>query len=357
MGIDRRGVFYYHPVKGSVCPASLTLICKEPKMSKRKLFRLILLAIIALLVINMIRTRLRTRDKPATVQPKGVIGLSVLTLGNPFFKDIADAMQTEAAKYEYEVIVESGDFDPAKQKDQVSNFIVRKVDAIVLCPCDSKSVGSSIAEANKAGIPVFTADIACLAEGPKVVCHIASDNLGGGRQAAKAVIEAIGGRGTVAIIDHPEVESVISRTKGFVEELARAKAADGVDISIVARVPGHGEQAAAFKAAEDILQAHPDLDAFFAINDPSAMGAVAAVEKAGKGGKIKIVGFDGNAQARQAIKDGQIYADAIQHPDEIGRKTVEVIIKYMAAEEIPPEILIPTSLYRKSDADKDTTLR
>ncbi len=69
----------------------------------------------------------------------------------------------------------------------VSNFIVRKVDAIVLCPCDSKSVGSSIAEANKAGIPVFTADIACLAEGPKVVCHIASDNLGGGRQAAKAV--------------------------------------------------------------------------------------------------------------------------------------------------------------------------
>jgi ribose transport system substrate-binding protein len=322
-------------------------------MSKRKLFKLILLAIIALLVLNIIRTRLRT----TTVQPKGVIGLSVLTLGNPFFKDIADAMQAEAAKYDYEVIVESGDFDPAKQKDQVSNFIVQKVNAIVLCPCDSKSVGSSIAEANKAGIPVFTADIACLAQGPKVVCHIASDNQGGGRQAAKAVIEAIGGRGTVAIIDHPEVESVISRTKGFVEELARAKAADGVDISIVARVPGHGEQAAAFKAAEDILQTHPDLDAFFAINDPSAMGAVAAIEKAGKGGKIKIVGFDGNAQARQAIKDGQVYADAIQHPDEIGRKTVEVIMKYMAAEELPPEILIPTSLYRKSDADKDTTLR
>jgi len=286
-----------------------------------------------------------------------VIGLSVLTSGNPFFNDIADAMEAEAEKHNYDVIVKSGEFDPARQKDQVSDFIVNKVSAIVLCPCDSKSVGTSIAEANKAGIPVFTADIACLAQGPKVVCHIASDNYEGGCQAARAVIEAIDGKGTVAIIDHPEVESVISRTKGFVEELARARAREGVDIEIVATLPGHGEQAAAFKAAEDILQAHPDLDAFFAINDPSAMGAVAAIEKAGKAGKIQIVGFDGNAQARQAIKDGKIYADAIQHPREIGKRTVEIVMKYMAAEELPPEILIPTSLYRKSDAEKDPTLR
>src|SRR6516164_1717390 len=85
-----------------------------------------------------------------------VIGLSVLTLTNPFFQDIAENMQKEAAKHGYEVVVVSGEFDAARQQNQVKDFIVRKVAAIVLCPCDSKAVGPAIQEANEAGIAVFT---------------------------------------------------------------------------------------------------------------------------------------------------------------------------------------------------------
>lgn len=321
-------------------------------MTKPRLFVVVGFAVVALVAILIIVAK-HGKTKEST----GAIGLSVLTMGNPFFKDIADAMHVEAAKHHYRVIVESGDSDPAKQKDQVASFIVQKVDAIVLCPCDSKSIGSSIIAANKAGIPVFTADIACLAEGAKVICHVATDNYGGGREAARAIIEAIGNSGKVAIVDYPEIESVILRTNGFEDELARAKAEDGVDIEIVAKIPGMGEEAQSFKAAEDILQAHPDLDAIFAINDPSAMGVVAAVEKAGKGGRIKIVGFDGMPRGRLAIRDGKVYADPIQYPQKIGTTTVEVIMKYMAGEKVPPEILIPTTLYRKTDAEKDLTLK
>jgi len=270
---------------------------------------------------------------------------------------MADAMTGEAAKHGYEVILESGELDPARQKNQVENFIVQKVDAIVLCPCDSVTIGQAIKEANKVGIPVFTADIACLAECAKVVCHIAADNYGGGRQAAEAIIEAIGGSGKVAIVDHPEVESVIQRTKGFEDELAEAKAKRGIDIEIVARVPGHGEEAESFKAAEDILQGHPDLDAVFAINDPTAMGAIAAIEKAGLAGKVKVVGFDGFPMGRKAIKDGKMYAEPVQHLDEIGRKTAEIIARYMDGEKVPDEFLIPTTLYRKQDAEKDPDLK
>ena len=117
-----------------------------------------------------------------TTQSKGTIGLSVLTLTNPFFKEIADAMTAEAKKHGYEVAVVSGEFDVAKQQDQVKDFIVKKVVAIVLTPCDSKSIGPAILEAHNAGIPVFTADIACLAPKAKdvVVSHVATDNLGGG---------------------------------------------------------------------------------------------------------------------------------------------------------------------------------
>ena len=294
---------------------------------------------------------------PAAPAKKAQISVSLLTLTNPFFRDLGEAMKDEAAKHGMEVVLVSGEFDAAKQRNQVADFIVKRSAAIVLSPCDSKAVGTAIAEANKAGIPVFTVDIAALAGGAKVVSHVATDNLGGGRLAAQAIIEALGGKGKVAILDHPEVESVILRTKGFEEELAKQKQEKGVNIQIVARLPGGGAKDKSLRAAEDLLQAHPDLDGIFAINDPSALGAVAALEKSGKLAQVKVVGFDGMPEGKQAIKAGQIYADPIQFPDQIGRTAVQIIRKYLDGDDVPSETLIPTALYRKADAEKDPVLK
>jgi len=287
---------------------------------------------------------------------KPQIGVSLLTLTNPFFRDLGEAMKDEAAKHGMEVVLVSGEFDAAKQRNQVADFIVKRSAAIVLSPCDSKAVGTAIAEANKAGIPVFTVDIAALAGGAKVVSHVATDNLGGGRLAAQAIIEALGGVGKVAILDHPEVESVMLRTKGFEEELAKQKQEKGVNIQVVAKLPGGGTKDKSFRAAEDLLQAHPELNGIFAINDPSALGAVAALEKGGKLAQVKVVGFDGMPEGKQAIKTGQIYADPIQFPDKIGRTAVQTIRKYLDGDDVASETLIPTALYRKSDAEKDPAL-
>jgi ribose transport system substrate-binding protein len=291
------------------------------------------------------------------VRPKGSIGLSVLTMTNPFFKTIADSMIAEARKHGYDVFVTSGEFDVAKQQNQVKDFIVKRVVAIVLCPCNSKAIGPAIQEANEAGIPVFTADIACLALGARVVSHIATDNYAGGKMAAEAIVEALNGRGDVAIIDHPEVESVILRTKGFKAKLAELNEQPGVNVKIVEQLPGGGVRDKSFRTTQDILQAHPDLAGIFAINDPSALGARAALERAGKADQIVIVGFDGQPEAKRAIKEGKIYADPIQFPDQIGVKTVQAIVKHFEGEELPTEILIPTALYRKADAEKDASLQ
>ena len=293
----------------------------------------------------------------AEKKPKATIGVSLFTMTNPFFRDLGEAMREEGARNGMQVILTAGEFDVAKQRNQVADFIVRRVDAIVLSPCDSKAIATTIAEANKAGIPVFTADIAVLAPGVKIESHIATDNRSGGRLAAQALIEAVGKSGKIAILDHPETESVIMRTQGFEEELAKQTKENGVTLEIVAKLPGGAVKDKSFKAAEDLLQAHPDLNGIFAINDPSALGAVAALEKAGKLSQIKIVGFDGMPEGKQAIKDGKIYADPIQFPDRIGRQTVQTIVKYLAGEEVPKEILIPTALYRKADALKDSSLK
>ena len=105
--------------------------------------------------------------------------------------------------------------------------------------------------------------------------------------------------------------------------------------------------------AEDALQAHSDLRGIFAINDPAALGARAALEKAGKADQVVIVGFDGQPEGKQAIKEGKIYADPIQFPDQMGVKVVDAIVRHSKGEELPPQILIPTQLYRKADAEAE----
>jgi ribose transport system substrate-binding protein len=107
---------------------------------------------------------------------------------------------------------------------------------------------------------------------------------------------------------------------------------------------------AAFRTAEDILQAHPDLDGIFGINDDSALGALAAVEKAGRLGRVAIVGFDAMPEAQQAIRDGKIYADVVQQSHAIGEETIKTIAAYMAGEKVAPMHLIPCRLFTKDDA-------
>ncbi|QDU61898.1 D-ribose-binding periplasmic protein precursor [Planctomycetes bacterium Pan216] len=289
---------------------------------------------------------------------RGTIGVSVLTLTNPFFKVIADTIKADAAERGYDVIVTSGEYDVAKQQAQVKDFIVKGVSAIVLCPCDSKSIGPAIQEANQKGIPVFTADIACLAPEAEVVSHIATDNFGGGKQAAQAMIEALGEEGgQVVVLDFKQAESCILRVDGFKEAIAEYnKGRTEGTIDIVAELPGDGKKAQGYKTTEDALQAHPGVKGIFAINDPSALGARAALEKAGKADEVTIVGFDGQPMGKQAIKEGKIYADPIQFPDKIGAMTMDSIVRYFNGEEVPPEQLIETALYRKEDARQDNSL-
>ena len=297
-----------------------------------------------------------TAAPAAATTAQGSIGVSLLTLDNPFFKVIGDTIAAEGAKQGYEAIVVSGDKDVAKQSNQIKDFIVKKVSAIVLSPCDSKSIIPVIQEANAAGIPVFTVDIPCNEPGVKIVTQVATDNFSGGKEAGVAMIEALGeAGGEVAVLHFKQAESCQLRVKGFREVIDAHNAAGSGKIEIVAELESGGAKDVGFKAAEDALQANPNLRGIFAINDPAALGARAALEKAGKTG-VFIVGFDGQPEGRQAIKDGKIYADPIQFPDKMGAQIVDAIIRHSKGETLPPHLLIPTSLYRRADAERDPEL-
>ena len=274
-----------------------------------------------------------------------VIGVSIQNREAQFYQDMENGMKSEAAKYGYTVTVVDASRDNSKQQSQVEDFISQKVSAIVLTPYDSQAIGSAIVEANKAGIPVFTADIANASKEGKVVSHIASDNVQGGAQAGKLICAAVKS-GPIAIIDEPEVTSVQDRVKGF----KAAIAAGCPGVTVVADIDGGGERAKASSVTEDILQSHKDLKGIFGINDDSALGAAKAVDAAGLKGKISVVGYDATPEARTAIAGGSMYGDAIQHPDQIGSKTIDAIAGSFAGKPVPAKIAVPVGTYTKADA-------
>jgi ribose transport system substrate-binding protein len=211
----------------------------------------------------------------------GTIGVSLLTYENPFFKVIADHIEAEGAQHGYQVVALSADESPAKQSQQIEDFIVQKVSAIVLSPCETRAVVPAIQAANKAGIPVFTVDIPCREAGVQIACQITTDNKGGGRDAANAMIEAVGS-GKIAIIHYQQAESCRLRVEGFRDVIEAYNRTAAAKLEIVAEFEGGGAKDKGRTAAADALQSDPDLRGIFAINDPSALGAVAAVEEAGK---------------------------------------------------------------------------
>jgi ribose transport system substrate-binding protein len=275
------------------------------------------------------------------------IGVSIQNREAQFYQDMEAGMKSEAAKFGYTVTVVDASRDNSKQQSQVEDFISQKVAAIVLTPYDSQAIGSAIVEANKANVPVFTADIANGSAQGKVVAHIASDNVQGGAQAGKLMCAALGkSGGSVAIIDEPEVTSVQDRVKGF-----KAALASGCpNVKIVADIDGGGERAKASSSMDDILQAHKDLKGVFGINDDSALGAAKAIDAAGLKGKVAVVGYDATPEARTAIAGGSMYGDAIQHPDQIGSKTIDAIHDSFSGKVPPAKIAVPVGQFTKADA-------
>jgi len=269
---------------------------------------------------------------------KGRIGMTCMDLTNPFFKLIANVMKEEAAKYGYELVSLDGNNDPARQNNQLSDFVAQGYDAIFLNPADSKAAGEGVKRAHAAGIPVFTFD-----EEAKelIISHIGSDNYQGGQLAAESMMAVTGDEGSIAIISYPEVTSCILRVEGFRDYLEE----NNSKLEIVTELSGRANRNDGYTTATDILQAHPEIVGIFAINDPSALGTYAAVAKAGREKDITVIGFDASPAGKQAVFEKKLYDSPQQFPRKMAKGTVEAFIKYLEGESVPKQIFIPCEHY------------
>ncbi len=210
--------------------------------------------------------------------------------------------------------------DVERQYQIIENLIQQRVDAILLAPSGSKELVPAIRKANDAGIPVLLIDTrideaAAQSMGAEVLTYIGSDNFEGGAVAGRYLAEALGGSGNVAIIEGISGhETADQRRLGFLDGIA---AHPGV--RVVASQTANWERALAYNVAENLLQAHPELDAVFAANDEMALGALEAIAAAGRLDSISVIGFDAIPDALENIRSGRMLGSVAQFSGEMGR--------------------------------------
>jgi ribose transport system substrate-binding protein len=277
---------------------------------------------------------------------KLTIGLTVGTLANPFFVAMSKGVEEAGKELGADVFVESAEYDLAKQTSQIENFITKKVDVILLNAVDTKGIAAAVQQAKDAGIPVIAVDTN--AEGG-VDATVTSDNYQAGKLAGEYVIEQLGGKGNIAIIDGPPVSAVTDRIKGFEDAIKDSK------IKIVAKQNGEGNREKALTVMESILQANPSgsIDAVFAINDPEAIGVEIAQEQADRKDEFFIVGVDGAPEVTEAMakKGSTIKATSAQSPSEMVKKAVEIGMKVKNGEDVEDLIKVPVKLVTQDQLD------
>ncbi len=265
------------------------------------------------------------------------VGLSLSTLNNPFFVQMKEGAQAEARKAGVDLTVTDAQNDASQQANQLQNFTSGNMGAVVVNPVDSDAIGPAARAANKADIPVVAADRGV--NEADVATLVASDNAAGGRQAAKALADKLGGKGTVVVLQGTAGTSASrERGRGFAEGI---RAFPGIEV--VARQPADFDRAKGLDVMTNLLQGHPDVDGVFAENDEMALGAVKALgSKAGK--SVSVVGFDGTPDGLKAVADGTLYASVAQQPEELGRIAVRNAVAVADGEKVPSTVKVPVKV-------------
>ncbi|MDR0805452.1 MAG: ribose ABC transporter substrate-binding protein RbsB [Enterobacteriaceae bacterium] len=270
---------------------------------------------------------------------KDNIALVVSTQNNPFFVSMKDGAQKKADELGYNLIVLDSQNNPAKELGNVQDLTVRGTKLLLINPTDSDAVGNAVIMANKAKIPVVTLDRAA-AKG-EVTSHIASDNIAGGKMAGDFIAEKLSNDAKVIQLEGITGTSAArERGEGFKQSMQTHP------FKLLASQPADFDRTKGLNVMQNLLTAHPDVQAVFAQNDEMALGAMRALQTAGKK-DVLIVGFDGTDDGIKAVESGRMGATIAQQPELIGSIGVEVADKILKGEKVEANIPVALKLVTK----------
>ncbi|MEU1075606.1 MULTISPECIES: substrate-binding domain-containing protein [unclassified Streptomyces] len=271
------------------------------------------------------------------------VGMSLSTLNNPFFVQMEAGARAEAKAAGIDLTVTDAQNDASQQANQIQNFTGAGVKSIIVNPVDSDAVGPSVRGANKADIPVVAADRGV--NKAETATLVASDNVAGGRLAAKTLADRLGGKGRIVVLQGTAGTSASrERGQGFAEGI---RAYPG--ITVVARQPADFDRAKGLDVMTNLLQSHTGVTGVFAENDEMALGAVKALgDRAGA--SVAVVGFDGTPDGLKAVAAGTLYATVAQQPSELGRIAVRNALRAAKGDTVESAVKVPVKVVTRQNA-------
>jgi len=279
------------------------------------------------------------------------VGFSQTVSDNPWRLAETKSMQDEAAKRGWEIVVTDAGGSAAKQVADVDSLIAQKVDAIFLAPQEEKPLVPAVMKAKAAGIPVIlldrTVDQTQAQGGRDYITFIGSDFVKEGQRVAEWLIKKTGGTAKIIELEGTTGSSPANdRKKGF-DDAIKGQAG----MQILASQTGQFNRDQGREVMATLLQAHPDVTAVYAHNDEMAIGAIAALEAAGKkpGQDVIVVSVDGEKDGLQAIIDGKLGASCECSP-RFGPKAYDTLVAYANGETIPPQIINPDNFFDDTNA-------
>lgn len=280
------------------------------------------------------------RSETPTAATKPRVALIMKSLANEFFLTMAEGGKKHQAAHagDYELIVNGikNETDLAEQVGLVEQMVAQQVNAIVIAPADSKALVPVLKRAKTAGVLVINIDnkldAAALKEAGLTVPFVGPDNRLGAKQVGAAVAEKLTAGDKVAIIEGvPTAFNGQQRRAGFEDAMKAA------GMNIVGVQSGQWEMEKANTVAAALLSEHQDLKAILCGNDSMALGAVAAVQAAGRGGKVFVAGFDNIAALKPMLADGRVVATADQHGDQLAVFGIEAALKILKGDAAPAD--------------------
>lgn len=266
----------------------------------------------------------------AAAADKPVIGIAVADQKSLFYVAAVDGMRAAAAEAGYEVSIASANNNSREQINQVQNLLVQQIGALVFTSQDSTSAAAGVKAANQAGVPVIAVDQRPESGNGELATYIATDSVKAARDLCTWMFDQMGGSGDIAILRGVLGSTAeLQRTQGCNEALAKYPG-----INVVGEQTANWDENEAFKATQNFLTAHPDLDAVFAESDAMSLGAAKAARQAGRTDMIS-VGIDGFPTMLDAIKEGLTQATMAQIPYPMGKMAIRDAIAVMNGESIP----------------------
>ncbi len=302
---------------------------------------------------NAASTSGNTTSSASSSGGQKVIGVTLMTLTNPYFATMGRALKKYGAQHNFKVVVEGANMSQSQMLQQVDSFIEQHVAAVIMAPPDASAAVSAVTALNKANIPVFTIDTnvdttALKSAGGKIVEFVGSNNFQAGVIAGQEMAQYLNDKGDIGIVDFKTAQSVQTRDKGFFSVIDKYPG-----IKVVSDLNGEGSTPGGLKAASEMLAANPNIKAIFDINGPSGLGAVQAIKAANKVGKVAVIGLSGSQAAVQAVGDNSVFKfGAMQEPGLESQVEMNNIANYLAGKQVPPQVLTKIIKIDKQDAAK-----